>query len=190
MDVKALLDAMHVAERLKNTVRHCDTSGGHRETVAEHCWRAALMALFMKDEFPDADMNRVIEMVLIHDLGEAFTGDIPTFNKTEADEKKEEELLYAWVDSLPEPLSSEMRALYAEMEARETVEARIYKSIDGLEALIQHNESDIATWLPLEYDLQRTYAFDRVTFSDYLTAFRREVLRETEEKIAREGKTE
>lgn len=185
MDPRKLLDALHVAEKLKDATRHCDTSGGKRESVADHSWRAALMAYFMADEFPGADMNRVIKMCLIHDLGEAFTGDIPVFMKSKEDEIKEESLLDAWVDSLPEPLSGEMRDLYREMDARETPEARIYKAIDSLEAVIQHNESDISSWTPQEYDLNRTYAYDRVAFSEYLKRLRAEIRRDTDEKIAR-----
>ena len=185
MDPRKLLDALHVAEKLKDATRHCDTSGGKRESVADHSWRAALMAYFMTDEFPGADMNRVIKMCLIHDLGEAFTGDIPVFMKSKEDEIKEESLLDAWVDSLPEPLSGEMRDLYREMDARETPEARIYKAIDSLEAVIQHNESDISSWTPQEYDLNRTYAYDRVAFSEYLKRLRAEIRRDTDEKIAR-----
>lgn len=47
------------------------------------------MAYWISDEFPEADMNKVIKMCLIHDLGECFTGDIPTFDKTKADEEQE-----------------------------------------------------------------------------------------------------
>ena len=183
MDPREFLDALHVAERLKDATRHCYTSGGRHESVAEHSWRIALMAFFLRDRFPGADMDKVIRMCLIHDLGEAFTGDIPVFLKTRADEAREDALLGEWVDALPEPISGEMRALYAEMNARETLEAKIYKAMDSLEALIQHNESDIATWEPNEYDLQMTYADDRVTFSPYLTALREEIRRDTVEKI-------
>lgn len=187
MEPRALINALGVAEKLKNVTRHCDTSGGRRESVAEHSWRAALMAYFMKDEFPDADMDKVIAMCLIHDLGEAFTGDIPTFYKTDADEATEEKLLYGWVASLPEPYATQMRILYEEMAARETVEARIYKAIDGLEAVLQHNESALSTWIPHEYELNQTYASDRVAFSPYLTALRKELKEDTIRKIA-EGK--
>lgn len=94
MRAENLLAAMHVAEKLKDATRHCYTSGGRHESVGEHSWRMTLMAYFMKDEFPEADMDKVIRMCIIHDLGEAFTGDIPTFLKTQADEEKEENLLY------------------------------------------------------------------------------------------------
>ena len=183
MNTKDLLKALHIAEKLKDTTRHCDTSGGRRESVAEHSWRVSLMAYWISDEFPEADMNKVIKMCLIHDLGECFTGDIPTFDKTEADEQREEQLLKEWVEQLPSPFREEMAALYQEMEARETVEAKIYKALDNLEAVIQHNEADISTWADHEYDLQRTYGVDKVRFSDYLKALRQEILEETEEKI-------
>jgi len=187
MDVHELLDALHVATRLKDTTRHCYTPGGRHESVAEHSWRAALMAYLMKDEFPEADMDKVIRMLLIHDLGECFTGDIPVFAKTDAHEQTEEALLNEWVAALPEPFAGEMAALYREMDERKTLEARIYKCIDGLEAVIAHNESDIATWEPLEYDLNRSYAFDRVAFSPYLSALRRAIREETDRKIESEG---
>ena len=98
-----LLAALHTAEKLKDTTRHCYTSGGRHESVAEHSWRIALMAFFLRDEFPEADMDKVTRMCLIHDLGECFTGDIPAFDKTAQDESPEEALLYQWVASLPSP---------------------------------------------------------------------------------------
>ena len=186
MEPRKLLDALHVAEKLKDTTRHCYTSGGRHESVGEHSWRAALMAYFMKDEFPEADMDKVITMCLIHDLGEAFTGDIPSFYKTEADEKREEQLLSSWVDSLPEPYRTEMQALYQEMDARQTVEAKIYKAIDGMEAVLQHNFSDISTWLPNE--LNQIYANDKVAFSPYLTQVRQALREDTVKKLETERK--
>ena len=183
MEPKQLLEMLHTAERLKDTTRHCDTSGGRRESVAEHSWRLALMAFWLRDEFPRLDMSRVLHMCLIHDLGECFTGDIPVFLKTNADEAREDNLLSAWVNSLPEPLRGQMTALYQEMNARQTPEAKLYKALDGLEALIQHNEADISTWEPNEYDLQQTYAFDRVQFSPYLVKLRQQILQDSLDKI-------
>lgn len=186
MEARALLDALHVAERLKDTTRHCYTSGGRHESVAEHSWRIALMAFFIRDEFPEADMDKVIAMCLIHDLGEAFTGDIPTFNKTVKDDKHEEDLLFEWVDSLPGPTRSRMQDLYKEMIERKTLEAKIFKAMDSLEAVIQHNESDLSTWEPQEYELNLNYAFDRVAFSPYLQVLREEIRKDTEEKIKKD----
>lgn len=183
MEVRALLDVLHIAERLKDELRHCETSRGRCESVAEHSWRLALMAFFMKDEFPALDMDKVIKMCLIHDLGECFTGDIPTFLKSAKDEKKEDTALFSWVASLPAPYNAELAALYTEMGALQTDEAKLYKALDKLEAVIQHNESDIRSWEPLEYDLNRTYAYDAVAFSPYLTKLREAIREDTEEKI-------
>lgn len=183
MEPRTLLEILDVAERLKDATRHCYTRGGRHESVAEHSWMMTLMAFFLREDFPDADMNKVIEMCIIHDLGEAFTGDIPSFNKTDADEKKEEELLYSWAGSLPVPYAGTMAALYDEMAKRETLEARIYKAIDGLEAVIQHNFSDLSTWIPREYELNKTYADDKVAFSEYMKALREEIRKDTLEKL-------
>lgn len=186
MKPEKLLEIMSVAERLKDATRHCYTSKGRHESVAEHCWMMTLMAFFLEDEFPEADMSKVIKMCIIHDLGEAFTGDIPVFNKTDAHEKKEEQLLTAWVESLDEPYRNEMLGLYKEMNERVSLESKIYKAIDSLEAVIQHNFSDISTWLPNEYELNRTYAYDRVEFSDYMMSLRQEIRKQTEKKIENE----
>lgn len=55
MNSRELLNALSVAERLKDTTRHCYTSKGRHESVAEHSWMMTLMAFFMRDEFPNAD---------------------------------------------------------------------------------------------------------------------------------------
>ena len=85
--------------------------------------------------------------------------------------------------ALPKVCSEEMTALYDEMERRESVEAKIYKAIDNLEAVIQHNFSDLSTWIPREYELNKTYGDDKVAFSPYLTALREEVRQDTLRKI-------
>lgn len=183
MEVRELLKALAVAEGLKDTTRHCYTAGGRHESVAEHSWMMTVMAFFLKEEFPGVDIDKVIRMCMIHDLGECFTGDIPTFDKGESDEATEEQLLYRWVDSLPGSVSAEMRALYEEMAALQTTEAKLYKAIDNLEAVIQHNHSGLSTWIPKEYSLNLTYGNDKVAFSPYLTELREAIRRDTEEKI-------
>ena len=151
------------AARLKITMRHCYTEEDRKESVADHSWRIALMAMLLNgvEEYRDLDMDKVIRMCLIHDLGESFTGDIPTFEKSGDDA--------------------------AEMEALQTKEAKLYKALDKLEALISHNESDISTWLPLEYDLQFTYGQENMKFSPYLTEVRAVVDEWSREKIERES---
>ena len=183
MEPRTLLNVLTTAERLKDTTRHCYTTKGRHESVAEHSWMLTLMTFFLRDEFPGADMDKVMKMCVIHDLGECFTGDIPTFDKTAANEQTEEALLNNWVNSLPQPYRDEMAALYAEMNARQTLEAKIYKALDNLEAVFQHNLSDLSTWIPKEYQLNQTYGTDKAAFSPYLTALREELRKDTIEKI-------
>ena len=187
MEAREFLEILHVAERLKDTPRHCTTSRERIESVAEHSWRVSLMAFLLGNEFPQLDMDKVIRMCLIHDLGECFTGDIPTFLKSDADRETEDSLLSRWVDTMPAALSGQMRALYQKMDAQVTGEARLYKALDKLEALIQHNESPLHTWSDNEYELNRRYAFDAAAFSPWLTELRKEILADTLDKIRQEG---
>lgn len=181
------LQILHIAERLKDTPRHCTTSKRRIESVADHSWRVALMAFLLRHQFADIDIIKVVNMSLIHDLGECLTGDIPTFLKTDKDRQTEDSLLLQWLKTLPEEISTDFAALYAEMEAQQTPEAKLFKALDKLEALIQHNESPIDTWSANEYDLNKTYAFNTVAFSDWLTKLRQEIYDETMEKIERDA---
>lgn len=183
MDVREYLEILHTAEKLKDATRHCTTSQGRTESVAEHSWRMSLMALLLHSEFADVNMDKVVKMCVIHDLGECFTGDIATFIKTDDDRKTEDELLQRWVGSMPREVSADLSALFAEMQAQQTAEAKIYKALDKLEALIQHNESPLETWSENEYELNKTYALDTVAFSKWLTELRKAVLDDTIEKI-------
>ena len=89
--------------------------------------------------------------------------------------------------TLSEPQRTEWTDLLQEMEALETREAKLYKALDKLEALISHNESDIRTWLPPEYDLQLTYGQKNMQFSEYLKELRAAIDDWTGEKIAAES---
>ena len=185
MKPEKMLEILQTAGRLKTAVRHCWTDADRRESVADHSWRIALMAMLMRDEeeFAGYDMDRVIRMCLIHDLGEAFTGDIPTFEKTDGARVTEDELYAAWVAAFPQPQQASWQELLAEMKEQQTPEAKLYKTLDRIEALISHNESDLDTWLPLEYDLQYTYGKKEMDQIPYMQKLRQAVDAWTTEKI-------
>lgn len=178
-----LLEFLALAEKLKCSTRHSYTSSGRHESVAEHCFRLALMAYMISDEVPEIDTDKVIKMCLIHDLGEAVTGDIPSFKKTTKDEEKEDDAVASFVSQLPEYWKQQLQDMYREMSKLETPEARLYKALDKLEAVIQHNEADISTWLPLEYELQLTYGTEECSFNEYINNLREEVRLTSQNKI-------
>ena len=181
--MRSYLDFLAIAEKLKCNTRHSWTSTGRRESVAEHSWRLALMAYLVRDEFPELDMDRVIQMCLFHDMGEAVTGDIPAFEKTEQDETVESRAVQTLLGRLPQPYAAEVTELFREMDERKTGEAKLYKALDKLEAVIQHNEADISTWLPLEYELQLTYGEKECGCFPYIQRLRELVREDSRAKI-------
>ena len=185
MTPREFLNFINAAAALKTTYRHNYTEPGRRESVAEHSWRLALMAMLLKDDFSDLDIDKVVKMCLIHDLGEAITGDIPCFEKTAADEQTESSAISRLLSILPENSRSDLNSLYDEMNAQATDEAKLYKALDCLEAVISHNEADISTWAENEYSLQFTHGADRVSWSDWLKELKAEIDRDTREKIRR-----
>lgn len=187
MEIAAYMKIVDTLEALKRNTRHSWLSDGRRESVAEHSWRLAAMAYFVKDEFPDADIHKVIMMCIFHDIGEAFTGDIPAFLKTDADESREENTVDSFLETLPEPYRNELKDLFREMAELKTTEARMYKALDKMEAVIQHNEADISTWLPLEYDLQLNYGEKEVQFSDYMKKLKADANDRTRKKTEEES---
>lgn len=187
MKPRTLLDFMHVAERLKCNMRHSRTADGRRESVAEHTYRLCVFAWLIRDEFPECDMDKVMKMCLFHDLGEAVTGDIPAFVKTDNDRKVEENAISGVTAMLPEDEQNELDRLFEELDAAGTMEAKIVHALDKMEALIQHNEADIETWLPLEYELQMTYGEKECKAAPYLERLREMIRQDSADKINKEG---
>jgi len=183
MQPRQLIEFLSVIGNLKCATRHNWAADGRQESVAEHSWRLAVMALLVASEIPGVDVDKAVAMCLIHDWGEAITGDIPTFLKTEQDEKIEDAAIVDLLKMLPEDTAGEFAALFREMAEMNTPEAKLVKALDKLEALISHNEAPIDTWLPREYALNLNHGDESVAFSQYLTALREEIRRDTIRKI-------
>lgn len=187
MDHRTYIDFLTKAEKLKCNTRHSWTTSGRRESVAEHSWRLALMAMLCADEYPELDISKVIRMCLIHDIGEAVTGDIPSFFKTEANEEAEEDAVSRLISQLPEDASRCISELFSEMNALETGEAKLFKALDNMEAVLSHNEADISTWIPLEYSENLVYGEKNCEFSDWTRKLRAVLKEDSMEKIRKEG---
>ena len=90
-EVEGILTFLRAAEGLKTVTRTGWTSTGQRESVAEHSWRLALMAMLLYGRRPDIDLARLLKICLIHDLGEAISGDVPAPAQTVGTAKASQE---------------------------------------------------------------------------------------------------
>ena len=183
MKPEEYISFLSVLEKLKCNTRHSWTSSGRHESVAEHSWRLAVMAMLCADEYSELDINKVIKMCLIHDFGEALTGDIPSFWKTDAHEAEEQRAIEALLGKLPENLRLELGALFAEMNAKETEEAKLYKALDNMEAVLSHNEAPLSTWLPREFEENLIYGEENAAFSEWTQKLRRALKDDSLRKI-------
>jgi len=186
MQPRKLIEFLNIIGKLKLNTRHVWSENGRQESVAEHSWRLTIMALLVADEFPEVDIDKVVKMCLIHDFGEAITGDIPSFYKTEQDEKTESQAIADLLKQLPETTANDFSELFAEMEELRTAEAKLFKALDKLEAIVSHNESPLDTWLELEHTENLIYGNENVTHSDYLSDLREELRQDSIRKIAEE----
>ena len=165
------------AERLKDVLRTAHTSTGRHESTAEHSWRLALLAAVLTGERPRLDMQRVLLMCLVHDLGEAYDGDIPAVAQM-ADGTKEAAELAAMdklTRMLPPAAGTAIRKIWEEYEACQTPEARWVKALDKAETIIQHNQG--ANPADFDYAFNLTYGSGYFRDDDLLRDLRRRKVR-------------
>ena len=186
MQPRQLIEFLSIIEKLKCNTRHSWTSTGRQESVAEHSWRTAVMALLVADEFPEVAIIKVVKMCLIHDFGEAITGDIPSFYKTDKDTENEKAAVTDLLKKLPDNIKNEFNDLFNEMAELQTQEAKLFKALDKLEAIAAHNEAPLETWIALEYTENLTYGTENVAYSDYLKAIKKEMEEDSLRKIEKE----
>ena len=184
-DLAGFITFLQQAERLKATKRSGWTSTGEAETVAAHTWRLCLMAMVLADQFPEVNMDRVIRMLVIHDLGEALHGDIPAPQQSAAGAKAADERrdLLQLLAPLPARSREMIVQLWDEYEACETAEARLAKGLDKLETIMQHNQGQNPSDFDYEFNLEYGRRF---TSDDPRLAMLRDMLdRETSARANR-----
>jgi len=109
------------------------------ESVADHTWGVALLALAAAEERPHLDRARLLELALTHDLAEAITGDLVPGEYADKGAKTalERRALEDMVDTLPLPLRGRLLARFEELASDATEEARLIHQLDKLEMAIQ-----------------------------------------------------
>lgn len=168
----ARLDAqfafLNEADKLKHVLRATTlTDGSRRENSGEHSWHLALYAMVLADQAgPDVSIDRVIRMLILHDLVEIDVGDVPIHSangtahgsaETAAAEAKAADRIFG---ILPNDLSSNLRALWEEFEAAETPDAIFAKSLDRVQPVMHNIASGGGTWI--EYNVTADQLEQRV----------------------------
>ncbi|MFZ5893788.1 MAG: HD domain-containing protein [Myxococcota bacterium] len=139
-------------DRLKQVQRRSFVSGTRRlETSAEHSWHVALMSWVLLEHAapPGVSAERVMKMMLVHDVVEIDAGDTLLYAEAQAHEeqhKRELEAAERLFGLLPEDQGRELRALWEEFEARESPDAKFAAAIDRLQPLILNVMSEGAAW--------------------------------------------
>lgn len=185
-DLDGIVAFLKAAERLKATRRSGYTSEGEQESVAEHTWRLCLMATVLAPAFPGLDVARLLQICVVHDLGEAIGGDIPAPEQARrraageaegkaADERRD---LLALLAPLPESSRARIVELWDEYEAAATPEARLAKALDKLETILQHVQGRNPPGFDYRFNLG--YARRHTEAPDLIAELRRRFDAETE----------
>ncbi len=191
-ELKKILEFLHAAEKLKRELRHSWLSDGRRESVAEHTWRASLMAILLEPHLKKPiNLEKALKMVIIHDLVEIEAGDIPTFEEHRKKEKEKNEIraIANIKKSLGSETGDEIHGLWLEFENMETEEAKFANALDRIEVLIQHNEADIKTWEKIEYSRNLASADKYCGFDQTIKLFNQIIKNETIEKLEKANKS-
>ncbi len=148
-EIKQILDFIVEIEKLKDVYRKTRPVGLDRyENSAEHSWHVCLSALMLKDYAnEEIDIDRVIKMLLIHDLGEIDAGDTIIYaSETQAIKDEEETGVKRLLDLLPEGKAEQYMALWQEFEAGETPESQYAKAIDRVPPLLHNLHGNGHSW--------------------------------------------
>lgn len=156
------------ADRLKSVLRATTLNdASRRENSAEHSWHIALYALTLAEHAPPGvNIDRVIRMLLLHDLVEIDTGDTPIHSAngnahgSAAVSEAEQQAAARIFGLLPPDQAQAFHALWTEFEAAETLDAIFAKSVDRVQPVMANLASGGGTWT--EYAVTRDQLESRV----------------------------
>ena len=184
-DLENRLRFLSDAGGLKDVMRSGFTAAGSPESTAAHTWRLCLWVLTLDDLLPELDRLRLLEICIVHDLGETLRGDVPAplqspeTNKLETERADMIELL----SPLPSAVQTKLMELWEEYEAGATPEARMAKGLDKLETIHQHNDGQN----PADFDYNFNLGYGRQkTETEPLLKALRTLVDETTRRRARE----
>jgi putative hydrolase of HD superfamily len=150
-------------DRLKTVLRQSPlTDASRRENSAEHSWHLAMMAVTLGEYAPQGtDLNRVLIMVLLHDLVEIDAGDTFLY-ASDAAQAEAERAERAAADRifalLPPDQGRTLRAVWDEFEDRRTPAARFARALDRLQPMLANYHTGGGTWRTHEVTADRVLA--------------------------------
>jgi len=137
-------------DKLKGVLRQTLlTDRSRRENSAEHSWHIALMAVLLAEYAPQpVDVLRVIKMLLVHDLVEIDAGDTFCYDVQHNESKADREAQAAdrLFGLLPADQADELRSLWDEFEAQQTMDAQFAATLDRLQPMLHNYETAGGTW--------------------------------------------
>jgi putative hydrolase of HD superfamily len=177
-NTSALLDFLRRAGSLKSTLRTAWMPCGRQESTAEHSWRLCLFAMLVSRRYPDLDPLRILQLCVVHDLGEAIHGDIAAPDQHESKTELERTDMRDLLRPLPEDIQNDFMGLWEDYELGQSPEARLVKALDKLETLLQH--SQCAQPGNVKYRFNLTYGEKYTDLDDFIRELRAALDAETE----------
>jgi len=182
--LEGIIAFLQAAEKLKDTLRSGITAQGRAESTAEHSWRLCLMAMLFDRELGEFDRLKLLKLCIVHDLGEALSGDVPATQQVAGDGRAAQERadLVALCAPLPGDLREEIVALSDEYGSAASPEAVLAKGFDKLETMLQHLVGKNAP--DFDYRFNLGYGVKHTARHPLLIALRGLVDRETRDRVA------
>lgn len=157
------LDFIIEIDKLKYVFRKTSLFNSKRkENSAEHSWHLAMMAITLHPHAnEEIDLDKVIKMLLIHDIVEIDAGDTFLFDTQKDHDNTAEELKAAQriFGLLPVEQAEEFTVLWLEFEEAQTAEAKFAKAIDRLAPMMQNDSNHGGTWK--EFDVPKQTVIEK-----------------------------
>lgn len=189
--IDAILQGMSLGYRLKRETRHCWYEDGKCETVAEHCWRVSFLAILIAPHLElSFNQDRLMRIIVVHDICEALTGDYPAFVGEDVKRlkaEKERAAMQQISKMLGVPAGEQVQQLWLDYEERQSIEARIAAALDKIEAICAHLESPLDRWTPEDgpyFSVERYQSYFDI--DPLIEALFRRLLADVELKLAKE----
>ncbi len=131
-----------------------------RENDAEHSWHIALMAMLFKKYAPEGtDINRAVQMCIVHDLIEIYAGDTFAYDINANEDKAERERKSAdrLFSQIPGDVAAELRTLWEEFDSMETADSKYAAVMDRLQPFLHNTLTDGHTWVEGRPSLEMIY---------------------------------